>query len=73
MLAYKNGNPLRLRDVATLVDSAENIRLAAWANDVPAIVLNVQRQPGANVIETSERVKNLLPQLRASLPDSLDF
>ncbi len=73
VLAYKNGNPLRLRDVATLVDSAENIRLAAWANDVPAIVLNVQRQPGANVIETSERVKNLLPQLRASLPDSLDF
>ncbi len=73
VLAYKNGNPLRLRDVATLVDAPENIRLAAWANEVPAIVLNVQRQPGANVIETAQRVKSLLPQLRSSLPDSLDF
>jgi multidrug efflux pump len=73
VLAYKNGNPLRLRDVATLVDAPENSRLAAWANDVPAIVLNIQKQPGANVIETAKRIKQVLPQLQASLPDSLDF
>ena len=73
VLAYKNGNPLRLRDVATLVDAPENIRLAAWANETPAVVLNIQRQPGANVIDTVQRIKTLLPQLRAALPDSLDF
>jgi len=73
ILAYKNGSPLRLRDVATLVDAPENVRLAAWANDVPAVVLNIQRQPGANVIETVQRIKSLLPQLKAALPDSLDF
>ena len=73
ILAYKNGNPLRLRDVATLVDAPENIRLSAWANDVPAIVVNIQRQPGANVIETVQRINSVLPKLRASLPDSLDF
>ena len=73
ILAYKNGTPLRLRDVASLVDAPENIRLAAWANDVPAIVLNIQRQPGANVIETVQRIKGILPQLRSALPDSLDF
>ena len=73
VLAYKNGNPLRLRDVATLVDAPENVRLAAWANETPAVVLNIQRQPGANVIDTVQRIKTLLPQLRAALPDSLDF
>jgi len=73
VLAYKNGNPLRLRDVATLVDAPENMRLAAWANETPAVVLNIQRQPGANVIDTVQRIKTLLPQLRAALPDSLDF
>jgi multidrug efflux pump len=73
ILAYKNGNPLRLRDVATLVDAPENIRLSAWANDVPAVVLNIQRQPGANVIETVQSIKTLLPKLRSALPDSLDF
>ena len=72
VLAYKNGNAVRLRDVATLVDDAENVRLAAWADDAPAIIVNVQRQPGANVIETVDRVKAVLPQLQAALPGSVD-
>ena len=72
VLAYKNGNPLRLRDVATIKDAPENSRLSAWANAQPAIVLNIQRQPGANVIDTVQRVQALLPALRAALPASLD-
>jgi multidrug efflux pump len=72
VLAYKNGNPLRLSDVATIKDAPENSRLSAWANTQPAIVLNIQRQPGANVIDTVQRVQALLPALRATLPASLD-
>ncbi|NCT82945.1 MAG: MdtB/MuxB family multidrug efflux RND transporter permease subunit [Comamonadaceae bacterium] len=77
VIAYKNGNPVRLRDVARLVDDAENLRLAAWAgqagqSSVSAVILNVQRQPGANVIDTVDRVRAVLPQLQASLPASLD-
>ena len=73
IVAYKNGNPVRLTDVATLVDGAENIRLAAWADRRDAVIINVQRQPGANVIEVADRVGKLLPQLGASLPASLDL
>jgi multidrug efflux pump len=72
ILAYKNGNPVRLRDVARLVDDAENLRLGAWANTTSGVILNVQRQPGANVIDTVDRVKALLPQLQATLPASVD-
>ncbi len=72
IFAYKNGNPIRLRDVATMVDDAENMRLAAWANEAPAVILNVQRQPGANVIQTVDRVKALLPSLQAAMPGSVD-
>ncbi|MCE4537896.1 efflux RND transporter permease subunit [Pelomonas sp. P7] len=77
VIAYKNGNPVRLRDVAQLVDDAENLRLAAWAGrpggaSTAAVILNVQRQPGANVIETVDRVRAVLPQLQASLPASID-
>ncbi|HEX7384711.1 MAG TPA: efflux RND transporter permease subunit, partial [Burkholderiaceae bacterium] len=72
VVAYKNGSPVRLKDVARIVDDAENLRLAAWADTVPGVILNVQRQPGANVIETVDRVKALLPQLQATLPASLD-
>ena len=72
VIAYKNGNPIRLRDIATIVDDAENLRLAAWADTTPGVILNVQRQPGANVIETVNRVKALLPQLQATLPASID-
>ncbi len=101
IVAWKNGSPLRLRDVAEIVDDAENLRLAAWA-DVPCgasndpsaggdcsaardpksgtaprslaqgVILNVQRQPGANVIQTVDRVKELLPKLQATLPASVD-
>ena len=71
LLAYVNGAPLRLQDVARTVDSVENAQLAGWANDHRAIILNVQRQPGANVIQVADRVKALLPQLEASLPQGL--
>jgi multidrug efflux pump len=72
VIAYKEGGAVRLRDVAAVVDSAENTRLAAWAGSTPAIVLNVQRQPGANVIQVTDKIKALLPQLSSSLPGSVD-
>jgi multidrug efflux pump len=73
VVAYKNGAPLFLRDVADVVEDAENVRLAAWMNEVPAVIINIQRQPGANVIEVVNRVKALMPQLRASLPAAVDL
>jgi multidrug efflux pump len=73
IIAFKNGSPLRLEDVATLSDAPENIRLAAWANQKDAIIINVQRQPGANVIETVDKLKATLPNLKANLPESLDL
>ncbi|MCP1605001.1 MdtB/MuxB family multidrug efflux RND transporter permease subunit [Pseudomonas citronellolis] len=72
IIAYKNGSPLRVRDVASVEDDAENVRLAAWANNTPAVVLNIQRQPGANVIEVVDSVKKMLPQLQATLPGNLE-
>jgi multidrug efflux pump len=72
IIAFKNGAPIRIQDVADTVDGAENNRLAAWANATPAIILNVQRQPGTNVIQVVDRVKQLLPQLQASLPAAVD-
>ena len=72
IIAYRNGAPIHLSDVAEVVEDAENVRLAAWMNEAPAVVLNIQRQPGANVIETVDRIKQLLPQLRDTLPAALD-
>jgi multidrug efflux pump len=72
VVAYKNGAPIRVRDVSNVVDGVENAQLAGWAGDERAIILNVQRQPGANVIQVADRVKALLPQLRASLPQGVD-
>jgi len=72
IIAYKNSGPVRLADVAKTIDDAENVRLAAWANDTAAVLVNIQRQPGANVIEVVDRVKLLLPQLQATLPGSVD-
>jgi multidrug efflux pump len=72
IIAYRNGAPIRLSDVATVVNSAENVQLAAWANERAAIILNIQRQPGANVIAVVDRIKQLLPQLQSSLPASVD-
>lgn len=71
IVAYANGAPVRLSDVATIEQAAENTKLAAWANTKPAIILNVQRQPGANVITTADSIQSLLPQLTESLPKSV--
>ncbi|HEY2337030.1 MAG TPA: MdtB/MuxB family multidrug efflux RND transporter permease subunit [Burkholderiales bacterium] len=73
VVAYKNGAPIFLSDVADVVDDAENVRLAAWMNEAPAVIVNIQRQPGANVIEVVDRIKRQLPQLKASLPASIDM
>ncbi len=72
IVAYRNGGPVRLEDVADVVDGAENVRLAAWADQTAAVIVNIQRQPGANVIEVANRVKALLPQLQATLPGALE-
>ncbi|KHO64171.1 MdtB/MuxB family multidrug efflux RND transporter permease subunit [Pseudomonas flexibilis] len=72
ILSYQNGAALRLKDVASIVNGAENERLAAWANRNGAVLLNIQRQPGANVIEVVDRIQQLLPQISASLPANLD-
>src|SRR5271163_1650052 len=71
IIAYKNGNPVRLSDVASVVSSAENTKLTSWMNTDPAILINVQRQPGANVIAVVDGIKELLPQIEAGLPTSL--
>lgn len=72
IIAYKNNAPVRLSDVADVIEGAENNRLEAWANKTPAIILNIQRQPGANVIAVVERIKQLLPKLESALPASVD-
>ena len=72
VIAYKNGSPVRLSDVASAVEGAENTKLAGWMNTTPAIIVNIQRQPGANVIEVVNRIQALLPQLQAALPAALD-
>jgi multidrug efflux pump len=72
ILKYENAAPLRLKDVAEIVDGAENERLAAWANRNAAVLINIQRQPGANVIEVVERIQALLPSITAALPASVE-
>ena len=72
IVAYRKNAPVRLSDVATVVDDVENTRQAAWMDDQPSVVVNIQRQPGANIIAVVDRIKALLPQLRASLPSSVD-
>jgi multidrug efflux pump len=72
IVAFKNGSPVRLVDVATVEFAPENTRLAAWYNTTPAVILNIQRQPGANVIKVVEGVRSLLPALQASLPPAID-
>jgi multidrug efflux pump len=71
IIAYKNGAPIKLTDVATILDDTENVRQAAWMNETPAVILNIQRQPGANIISVVDRIKTLLPQLTSSLPSSI--
>ncbi len=71
VIAYLRGAPVYLSDVAEAVDGTENVRLAAWKNTEPAVVVNIQRQPGANIIEVVDRIKALLPQLQSSLPPAI--
>lgn len=71
VISYKNGRPVFLKDVAEAVDAAEDVNQAAWMNNSPAVIVNIQRQPGANVIAVVDRIKQLLPQLQSSLPASV--
>lgn len=72
IVAYRNGAPVRLSAVAKAVQANENVRLAAWANNTAAVIVNIRRQPGANVIEVTDRIKQLLPTIQASLPGAID-
>jgi len=72
IIAYRNGGPVRLSDVANIVSGPENVKLGAWSNATPAIILSVQRQPGANIIQVADRVQSLLPKLKAALPAAVD-
>ena len=72
IVAYKNNSPVRLQDVATLIEGAENAKLGGWMNKTPALIVNVQRQPGANVVDVVNRIQQMLPGLKASLPAGVD-
>jgi len=71
IVAYRNGGAVRLSDVASVIDDVENVHQAAWMNETPAVILNIQRQPGANIITVVDSIRRLLPQLTASLPTSV--
>jgi multidrug efflux pump len=72
VVAYRKGAPVRLSDIATVIDGTENNKQAAWMNLNPAVIVNVQRQPGANIISVADSIKKLLPQLQHSLPSSIN-
>jgi len=71
IIAYHNSSPVKLSDVATVVNGVENIRQAAWMNETPAVIVNIQRQPGANIIQVVDRIKKILPVLKSNLPAAL--
>ena len=71
IVAYRNGAPVKLTDVAGVIDDIENVRQAAWMNEAPAVIMNIQRQPGANIIQVVDRIKLLLPTLTSTLPKSI--
>ena len=71
VIAYRNGAPVRVQDVASVQDGVENVQQAAWMNRTPAVIVNVQRQPGANIISVVDRIQALLPQLNAALPPTV--
>src|ERR1043166_2039007 len=73
VVAYRNGARAKLSDVAGVIDDVENVKQAAWMNQTPAVIVNIQRQPGANIIAVVDRVKNLLPQLKSSLPSAVQL
>jgi multidrug efflux pump len=72
VVAYRNGAPVMLSDVANVIDGVENVKQAAWMNNAPAVILNVQRQPGANIIQVVDRIKQRLPRLKSNLPAGID-
>ena len=72
IVTYRNGAPVKLTDIADVIDDVENVRQAAWMNDTPAVIMNIQRQPGANIIQVVDRIKALLPKLTETLPKSID-
>ncbi len=71
IIAYRNGSPVMLSSVAKVVDGIENAQASAWMNKVPAVIVNIQRQPGANIIDVVDRIKTLLPKLRATIPPAI--
>ncbi|MGD0401152.1 MAG: efflux RND transporter permease subunit [Syntrophobacteraceae bacterium] len=71
IIAYRNNAPVLLSEVADVIDDAENVKQAAWMNEAPAVIVNIQRQPGANVIQVVDRVKRILPQLQSTLPSTV--
>src|SRR5271165_5830863 len=71
VIAYRNGAPVMLANVATVIDGVENTQLSAWMNKVPAVIVNIQRQPGANIINVVDSIKALLPKLRATIPSTI--
>jgi multidrug efflux pump len=73
VIAYHNGSPVRLADVATVENGIENVRQAAWMNETPAVIVNIQRQPGANIIQVVDRFNKLLPVLKSNLPASIEI
>src|ERR1041385_1021788 len=73
VVAYRNGAPVVLSDVASVINGAENVKQAAWMNNVPAVIVNIQRQPGANIIQVVDRIKALLPQLQTTLPPAIQL
>jgi multidrug efflux pump len=72
IVAYRNGAPVKLSDVANVIDDAENVKEAAWMNTTPAVIVNIQRQPGANIIAVVDKIRKLLPRLQSSLPASVE-
>ena len=72
VVAYKNGSPVKLKDVANVVDGIENEKLAAWRNETPAVIVNIQRQPGANIIQVVDRINALLPKLKNTIPAAIN-
>ncbi len=72
VVAYRNGAPVRLKDVATLIEAPENTKLGAWMNTTPALIINVQRQPGANVVDVVNEIQAMLPSLKSTLPAGVD-
>ena len=72
IVAYRNGAPVQLSDVANVVEGVENTKQAAWMNQTPAVIVNIQRQPGANIIQVVDRIKSLLPKLKTNFPAAVD-